>query len=315
MAKWTDDDLPDLSGRTYVVTGATSGLGLQTATALAAHGAQVVLTGRDPDRLGRSVAEVAATATGPDPVGQLLDLADLGSVRAAAEELIAAHPTIHVLINNAGVMAPPRGTTVDGFELQIGTNHLGHYALTGLLLPALPVADATADARVVTVASGAHRMGDVDPDDLNFERRSYQPWRAYGQSKSANLLFTAELDHRAHAAHAHLVAAAAHPGWAATNLQFAGPSLAQNRIGRTLTSGANLLMGQSARAGAWPTLYAATESDVRGDDYIGPDGLFEQRGHPRHVGRNSAASDPDTARRLWEVSEELTGVVYVWPTA
>ena len=313
MAKWTDTDLPDLSHRTYVVTGATSGLGLETATALAAHGAEVVLTGRDSDRLQRSVAAVAEAAQGPAPVGQMLDLADLASVRTAAKELMDAHPVIHVLINNAGVMATPRGTTADGFELQIGTNHLGHFALTGLLLPALPVTDASADARVVTVASGAHRMGGVDPDDLNFERRTYRPWQAYGQTKTANLLFTAELDRRAHAAGVHLVAAAAHPGWAATNLQFAGPSFAQNRIGRMMTSGANALLGQPARAGAWPTLYAATQDDVHGDDYIGPDGRFEQKGHPRHVGRNSAASDPTTARRLWEVSEELTGVTYPWP--
>lgn len=315
MAKWTDTDLPDLTGRTYVVTGATSGLGLETAAALAAHGAQVVLTGRDQDRLTRSLAEVAAGASAAQPAGQLIDLADLASVRTAAQELLDTYPVIHVLINNAGVMAPPRTTTVDGFELQIATNHLGHFALTGLLLPALPTEDPAADARVVTVASGAHRMGGVDPDDLHFTRRTYRPWSAYGQSKTANLMFTAELDRRAHAAGAHLVAAAAHPGWAATNLQFAGPSFAQSRIGRMMTSGANAVLGQSARAGAWPTLYAATEPDVHGDDYIGPDGMFEQRGHPRHVGRSAAASDSDTARRLWEASEELTGVTYDWPPA
>lgn len=315
MTRWTDADLPDLSGRTYVVTGATSGLGLETAAALAAHSAQVVLTGRDSDRLARSVDTAARTATGPDPVGQMLDLADLGSVRAAADQLVEEHPVIHVLINNAGVMAPPRGETKDGFETQIGTNHLGHFALTGLLLPALPVTDADADARVVTVASGAHRMGSVDPDDLSFDRRTYRPWQAYGQSKLANLLFTTALDRHARAAGAHLIAAAAHPGYAGTNLQFAGPAYAQNRVGRVITQGMNSVLGQSARAGSWPTLYAATQPDVVGDDYIGPGGWFEMRGHPEHTDRSSAAKDVATAEQLWQRSEELTGVTFDWPDA
>ncbi len=311
--RWTDTDLPDLSGRTYVVTGATSGLGLETATALAAHSAQVVLTGRDPARLDAAVATATATASGPEPVGQMLDLADLGSVHEAAAQLVADHPTVHVLINNAGVMAPPRGQTKDGFELQIGTNHLGHFALTGLLLPALPVADPAADVRVVTVASGAHRMGSVDPDDLFYDKRTYRPWQAYGQSKLANLLFTAELGRRAREAGAHLIAAAAHPGYAVTNLQFAGPKYAQNSVGRLFTKGMNGVLGQSARAGSWPTLYAATDSHVLSDDYIGPDGWFEMRGHPQKVDRSDAANDMAIARRLWERSQELTGVTYEWP--
>lgn len=317
MSKWTDADLPELSDRTFVVTGATSGLGLETAIALAAHGATVVLTGRDPARLDSALAKAGAVATGPDPQGQLLDLADLESVRSAAAELADQHPVIDVLVNNAGVMATPRRQTRDGFELQLGTNHLGHFALTGLLLPALLAADTGSrpSARVVTVSSGAHRMGSVDPDDLFFERRTYRPWQAYGQSKLANLLFTAELARRAERADVPLVAAAAHPGYAETNLQFAGPSVAQNPVGRVWMKGMNAVLGQSARAGAWPTLYAATRPDVHGGDYIGPDGWFEQRGHPRHVGRSSAAQDRDTAARLWQRSEELTGVSYVWPVS
>lgn len=313
MTRWTDNDLPDLAGRTFVVTGATSGLGLETAAALAAHQAQVVMTGRDRGRLDDAVATATDAAAGPPPVGQMLDLADLGSVREAAAELIESHPAIDVLINNAGVMATPRRATADGFELQLGTNHLGHFALTGLLLPALPVTDPAADARVITVSSGAHRMGSVDTEDLFFERRRYNAWTAYGQSKLANLLFTAELARRARNAGAHLTAAAAHPGYAGTNLQFAGPSFAQNSIGRAVMRGSNAVLGQSARAGAWPTLYAATQPDVLSGDYIGPDGWFEQRGHPRHVGRSDAATDMAVARQLWERSEELTGVSYDWP--
>ena len=312
--KWTDADLPDLSERTFVVTGATSGLGLETAVALCAHGATVVLAGRDPGRLRSAVTKAGAVATGPEPSGQLLDLADLGSVRSAAEELAEQHPVINVLINNAGIMATPRRQTADGFELQVGTNHLGHFALTGLLLPTLLAADAGPQAaRVVTVSSGAHRMGSVDPDDLFFERRTYRPWQAYGQSKLANLLFTSELARQAELADVPVIAAAAHPGYAGTNLQFAGPSFAQNSIGRLWMKGMNSVLGQSALAGAWPTLYAATRPDVHSGDYIGPDGWLEQRGHPRHVGRSAAAKDMAVAARLWERSEELTGVTYEWP--
>ena len=315
MARWTDSDLPSLAGRTYVITGATSGLGLETAAALAAHDARVVLTGRDPGRLDRALAVARGSATGPDPVAVPLDLADLASIRDAAARIGEEIGEIDVLVNNAGVMAPPRGETKDGFELQIGTNHLGHFALTGLLLPLLPTGDPARDARVITLASGAHRMGSCDPSDLNYEHRTYRPWQAYGQSKLANLLFTRELDRRARESGAALTAAAAHPGYAGTNLQFAGPAYAQNPVGRLLTKGMNTVLGQSARAGSWPTLYAATQPDVRGGDYIGPDGWFEMRGHPRKVDPNSAACDDTNARALWEASEELTGVEYPWPVA
>lgn len=314
MTKWTDSDLPDLTGRVFVITGATSGLGLEAASALAGHGAEVVLTGRDPQRLERAVAVVRQAASGVDPASVALDLADLSSVRAAAGEIAERFPEVDVLINNAGVMAPPRRSTADGFELQIGTNHLGHFALTGLLLPLLPLADGSRDARVVTVASGAHRMGSCDPSDLNYERRTYRPWQAYGQSKLANLLFTAELDRRARAAGAALTAAAAHPGYASTNLQYAGPAMSQNPVGRTVMRATNAVLGQSARAGAWPTLYAATRPDVVGGDYYGPDGLGEMRGHPKKVSPSAAAQDMAVASALWDRSEDLTGVTYSWPT-
>jgi NAD(P)-dependent dehydrogenase (short-subunit alcohol dehydrogenase family) len=262
---------------------------------------------RDPDRLSAAMDRVRGVAAGPAPVAQLLDLADLASVRRAAEE-IGDLGVVHVLINNAGVMATPECRTADGFELQIGTNHLGHFALTGLLLPAIPYADPTADARVVTVSSTAHQAGKVVPDDLSFDRRRYMPWRAYSQSKLANLLFTLELHRRAQAAHVPLRAVAAHPGWSATNLQFAGPEFTHNPVGRTAMRVLNAVVSQSAADGALPSLFAATDASVMSGEYFGPDGLFEARGHPRRTGRSNRARDPITAERLWDVSEELTGV-------
>lgn len=308
---WTSADIGDLAGRTYIVTGATSGIGAETALALAGHGALVVVTGRNPDKLRAIAGRAAGVATGPPPSAVELDLADLSSVRRAADEILVRHPTVHVLVANAGVMASPRTTTADGFELQIGTNHLGHFALIGLLLRALPVADPDADARVVVVSSGMHRSGSVVPDDLNFERRRYQPWLAYGQSKLANLLFMAELDRRARAADKALKSVAAHPGWAATNLQTAGPAMGQNVVGRSAIRLANAVVGQSAEAGAWPTLYAATDPSVASGEYFGPS-RFELRGHPQRVGRSGAARDEATAAALWTVSEELTGVRFPW---
>jgi len=298
----------DVDGLIVLITGANSGLGLASAKALAANGAQVVMAGRNPLRLAQAAATVRGLASGPDPQTLRLDLADLSSVRSAAEEARGLVPRIDVLMNNAGVMAPPLQRTKDGFESQIGTNHLGHFALTGLLLPMLH----HAGARVVTVSSAAHAAGRVDPDDLNYEHRRYSSWPAYGQSKAANLLFSAELDRRARAAGWDLLAVAAHPGYAATNLQVSGPWYAQNPIGRGLSLAMNAVLGQSAEAGAWPQLYAAVGSGVRGDDYVGPGGMRELRGHPKLVGRTSHASDAQLAARLWEVSEQLTGVVYAW---
>jgi NAD(P)-dependent dehydrogenase (short-subunit alcohol dehydrogenase family) len=302
--------MPDQTGTTVVVTGANSGLGLRSAEALAAKGAQVVLACRDAGRAAAAVQAVSAVATGPAPTVVALDLASLASVRECAAALAEQHAQVDVLMNNAGVMAIPKGTTVDGFERQIGTNHLGHFALTGLLLPTLLAAPAP---RVVTVSSNAHKMGRVDLDDLSFERRSYSRWRAYGQSKLANLLFTSELQRRATEAGTALTAVAAHPGYAATNLT-SGPATGAAVLRPFLAVG-DRLFGQSDAKGALPQLYAATMPDVAPNDYWGPDSFREQRGYPTRVGRTRHAQDAATARALWARSEELTGVTYPWPAA
>jgi NAD(P)-dependent dehydrogenase (short-subunit alcohol dehydrogenase family) len=294
MGSWTPAEMPDQSGRTFVVTGANSGIGLAAARELAASGAHVVLAVRDTGK-----GEGAAARLSGDPEVRALDLADLASVRAFAEGL---NRNIDVLINNAGVMATPHRTTADGFELQLGTNHLGHFALTGLLLPRI-------QDRVLTISSGGHRIGRINFDDLQSER-SYHRWPAYGQSKLANLLFMYQLQRLLDAARSSLRSVAAHPGYAATNLQFHTESI-QDRI---MALG-NRIFAQSDEQGAWPTLYAATTPDLPGGSYVGPDGFLEQRGNPKLVGSSAAARDEDTARRLWEVSEELTGVHYEFGVA
>jgi NAD(P)-dependent dehydrogenase (short-subunit alcohol dehydrogenase family) len=276
-----------MAGRSAIVTGANSGIGRAAAQALAQAGAHVVLAVRDLDK-GRAAA---AGMPGKTDVRQL-DLASLESVREFAA---AWDGELDLLINNAGVMAPPLGRTAEGFELQLGTNHLGHFALTNLLLEHV-------SGRVVTVASGAHRIGSVDFDDLNWERKPYSAARAYGQSKLANLLFTSELQRRLSAAGSSVIATAAHPGYAATNLQFHSGRRALDLLSMV----GNRLIAQDEQGGALPTLYAAV-ADVPGDSFAGPDGLLEMRGKPKLVGRSKAARDTDTARRLWEVSEELTG--------
>jgi NAD(P)-dependent dehydrogenase (short-subunit alcohol dehydrogenase family) len=289
MTTFSIADIPDLSGRTVVITGANSGIGRAAAAALAGAGARVVLAVRDLDR-GRAAA---ATMSGETEVRQL-DLASLASVREFAA---AWTGEIDILIDNAGVMAPPLSRTADGFELQIGTNHLGHFALTNLLLP-------NVTGRVVVVASGAHRLGRIDFDDLNWERRPYRRWNAYGQSKLANLLFTSELQRRLTAAGSPVLATAAHPGWAATGLQ----SHTGQRWMEPLMALGNRFVAQDADGGALPTLYAAV-APVTGDAYAGP-GLMELRGAPKLVGRSSAARDAAVARRLWDLSERLTGVSF-----
>jgi NAD(P)-dependent dehydrogenase (short-subunit alcohol dehydrogenase family) len=286
--KWTTAALPKMDGRTVVVTGANSGIGQAAARELGRAGAHVVLAVRDLEKGERAAAEVPG-----DREVRRLDLADLASVRAFAE---AWSGDLDVLVNNAGVMAVPEGRTADGFELQFGTNHLAHFALTGLLLPAIT-------DRVVTVSSGAHRMGRIDLDDLNWERRRYRRWPAYGQSKLANLLFTMELQRRLDEAGSPVRALAAHPGWAATNLQ----GRSGNAVLDVAMRVSNRFFAQSEAMGALPTLYAVAE-DLPGGTYVGPDGRAEQRGHPTVVGRSAAARDADVARRLWERSEELTGV-------
>ena len=300
---WTAADIPGLNGRRAVVTGANSGLGLEVARELAGHGAAVVLACRDLDKGERALAEVRASATGPEPELARLDLADLESVAGFASRYTESHADgLDLLVANAGIMAAPRRLTADGFEAQLGTNHLGHFALAARLLPALL---RRPRPRVVTVSSVAHRIGRIDFDDLHGARR-YRRWRAYGQSKLANLLFSFELDRRARAAGAPLVSVAAHPGYAATNLQTTGPPAHEALAMRLL----NPLIAQNAAMGALPLLFAATVEDLPGGTYIGPDGPGEARGHPRPVSARRHAEDPDVARRLWEVSERLTGVAF-----
>ena len=295
MPPFTPDHIPDLAGKTVIVTGANSGIGHAAAAALATAGATVVLAVRDQAK-GEAAA---ATITGVTEV-RPLDLARLDSVRAFAASWQGG---IDLLINNAGVMIPPLTRTADGFELQFGTNHLGHFALTNLLLPHV-----AATGRVVTVSSDAHRAGAIDFDDLNWERRRYRPWRAYGQSKLANLLFTGELQRRLTEAGSTVLATAAHPGYAATNLQSHSGSrvtaFAMKQLG-------NRLIAQDAAGGALPTLYAAV-ADIPGGSFAGPSGPFGLglRGAPTLVGRSAAARDEQAARRLWTVSETLTGVSF-----
>jgi NAD(P)-dependent dehydrogenase (short-subunit alcohol dehydrogenase family) len=295
MAAFTPDHIPDLAGKTVIVTGANSGIGHAAAAALATAGATVVLAVRD-----QAKGEASAAAMRGTTEVRPLDLASLDSVRAFAA---AWQGDIDLLINNAGVMIPPLSRTADGFELQFGTNHLGHFALTNLLLPHVAVA-----GRVVTVSSDAHRGGAIDFDDLNWERKRYRPWRAYGQSKLANLLFTSELQRRLTEAGSTVKATAAHPGYAATNLQSHSGSrlmkVAMEQLG-------NRLIAQDAAGGALPTLYAAV-ADIPGGSFVGPSGPFGLglRGAPKLVGRSAAARDEEAARRLWTVSETLTGVSF-----
>ncbi len=303
--------IPSQQARRVLITGANSGLGLLTAEALAGAGAHVMLACRNPTRAEEARQRVAVAATGPEPEIVALDLADLESVEAAAADVAGRTDNLDVLVNNAGVMAPPLSRTAQGFETQFGVNHLGHFALTGRLLPLLSAAPA---ARVVTVSSGAHLAGWMHWDDLNAER-GYFSWTRYAQSKLANLLFTAELARRAAAHHTDLVAVAAHPGYAATNLSHNGPADGgANRFMDLATGFTDRFIAQSAEDGVVPVIHAATTPDALPDDYFGPDGLFGQRGKgAKRVGRSAQARRTDDARRLWETSVEMTGVDYPWP--
>jgi NAD(P)-dependent dehydrogenase (short-subunit alcohol dehydrogenase family) len=286
---WTSNDLPDQSGRTVVITGATSGIGQATAGALAGAGARVVLAVRDPEK-GAATADLIEREH-PGAIVQVrpLDLADLSSVRGFVR---AWSGPVDVVINNAGVMALRPQHTVDGFELQFGTNHLGHFALSTLLLPVIT-------DRVITVSSDAHRWAHLDLDDPNWQRRRYRAWQAYGQSKLANLLFTLELDRRLRTSGRR--ALAVHPGWVRTRLgtgRLGAPAVAVSRV-------VGSIFGQSAERGAWSSLYAATQ-DLPGGSFVGPDGPAGNRGRPCLIGRSAAASDPELAVRLWTLSERLT---------
>ena len=295
-ARWTTDDVPGQQDRLAVVTGANTGLGFETAQVLAARGASVVLAVRNVEKGKQAAARIVAAAPGATVTVQELDLSSLDSVRAAAAELRAGHPRIDLLICNAGVMYPPKQTTGDGFELQFGTNHLGHFALTGLLLEQmLPVPG----SRVVTVSSVGHRMqARINFDDLQWER-SYSRVRAYGQSKLANLMFTYELQRRLSGAGT-TIAVAAHPGFAATELMRHTPAAA------VVTP----LFSQDAAMGALPVLRAATDPGVLGGQYYGPGGFLGLRGYPKLAASSRRSHDEAVQRRLWAVSEELTGVTF-----
>lgn len=299
MTKWTTAKIPDQSGRTAIVTGANTGLGLETAKALAAKGAHVVLAVRNLDKGAAAVEWISRSVRDADLELQRLDLGSLASVREAAAELRDKHARIDLLINNAGVMTPPRETTSDGFELQFGTNHLGHFALTGLLLDRLlPVVG----SRIVTVSSIGHRFAPgIRFEDLQWERR-YNRLQAYGQSKLANLLFTYELQRRLIGQHT--TALAAHPGGSDTELARHLPGIVQRAVPLARP------FFQEAAMGALPTLRAATDPGALGGQYYGPDGLGQQKGHPKVVTSNERSYDIELQRRLWAVSEELTGVTF-----
>ncbi len=300
---WTASRLPDLAGREIVVTGGNSGLGFEAALALARAGASVTLACRNVEKARQASDQIRARVPEARVAEVELDLASLGSIRKCAETLLAAKPALHVLLNNAGVMAIPYRRTADGFEMQLGTNHLGHFALTGLLIERLLE---TPGARIVNVSSMAHRFGRMRWDDLQSER-SYIGWTAYGQSKLANLLFTHELQRRLAESGAGAIAAAAHPGYAATNLQFQDARMRGSSAREQFWGVINRLFSQSAEMGALPLLYAAAAEGVQGGAYYGPD-RFESWGHPTRVGTSRSARDAGDARRLWERSEQLTGV-------
>ncbi len=297
MTKWTSDNIPDQSGKVAIVTGANSGIGYESALALARKGAAVVMACRSLQKANAAAGQIRQTAPAGTVEVMELNLGDLESGRRFAATFQERYDRLDLLINNAGIMHPPYGKTAQGFELQFGVNHLGHFALTGLLLDLLIQ---TPQSRVVTVSSTSHRFGRIDFEDLNWEKRRYKPNPAYGQSKLANLLFTYELQRKLTAAGLVTLSVAAHPGWTATNLQRNSPMI--NFLNR--------FFAQESPMGALPTLFGATAPDVYGGDYFGPGGFMEMQGHPKRVKSNDRSYDEKVAARLWEVSEELTGQIF-----
>jgi NAD(P)-dependent dehydrogenase (short-subunit alcohol dehydrogenase family) len=300
--KWTADQIPDQYGRIAIVTGANSGLGLIVARELARAEATVIVATRDIDKGTKAMEHIKSEIPTAKVEVMQLDLANLGSVHAFAAGFLSSHNRLDLLINNAGVMATPHKLTADGFELQLGTNHLGHFALTALLMPTL---SEMLGARVVTVSSNSHKGGRMNFDDLQGEGH-YSRWGAYAQSKLANLLFALELDRRLKAAALPVISVAAHPGYSATNLQLSRRALPE----RIVFQVANRLFAQSAEIGALPILYAATFPELPGGSYVGPAGPAEMRGYPTLVQPSERAKEVATARRLWQISEALTGVRY-----
>lgn len=298
--KWTASDIPEQTGKVAIVTGANSGIGYETAKALAAKGATVILACRNLEKAAVAQENIQQTVNNAQLEVMQIDLADLQSVHDFAETFKKKYDRLDILVNNAGIMAPPFTQTKDGFEVQFGANHLGHFALTGLLLDTIL---ATAQARVVNVSSSMHRMGSgtINFDNLNAEK-GYNASGAYSQSKLANLLFTLELNRRFSEIKAGVIAVASHPGWTVTGLQKGAGMHSISRV-----------IGQSPPMGALPTLYAATAPDMQPNDYIGPNSfLMEMRGYPKKVGRSKAAQDVELAEKLWDVSEEMTAVSYNW---
>jgi NAD(P)-dependent dehydrogenase (short-subunit alcohol dehydrogenase family) len=308
---WTADQMPDCSEKTVLITGANSGLGFEATKAFAKKGATVIMACRSTERGEQAAQEIAQQlpgGTGATLNVRQCDLASLESIEAFAEEVREAYDDLHILCNNAGVMAIPRSETEDDFEKQLGVNHLGHFALTGQLLDMLVGTDG--ETRIVTHSSGAHTTGEMNFDDLHRED-SYSKWGAYGQSKLANLLFAYELQHRLEEAGiTETKSVACHPGYAATNLQYRGPEQSGSRVKLAMMRVANGVFGQSASKGALPLLYAATAPDVRGGEYYGPGGLLNMRGAPERQESSDASHDEADARRLWERSEELMGIRY-----
>lgn len=298
--------LPDLTGKTFLITGANSGIGYEAARALARAGGQVVLACRNTDKGSAARNTILAESPNANVEVLELDLADLASVRDFAALIRARESKLHALINNAGVMAISRQLTADGFETQLGVNHLGHFALTGLLLDRLL---ATPGARIVNVSSQAHKIGRMNWDDLD-GARTYKRWPAYGQSKLANLLFTFELGRRLSELRLDARAVACHPGYAATNLQYVAADQDGSRFTRKIMELGNALIAQSAESGAMPTLYAAVSPDAQSGDFIGPSGLFGRAGFPEKQRAMRAAYDPEAMRKLWEISVERTSVDY-----
>jgi len=300
--KWTSADIPDQTGRTVLVTGGNSGLGFHTCRLLAAKGARVLLASRSSQRGDQARTDILQTIPGAQLEVIDLDLADLDSVRHCAATLRNELDRLDILVNNAGVMAIPRQETAQEFERQFGVNHLGHFALTGALLPLLLE---TTASRIVNVSSMAHRNGRMNFSDLH-STRSYSRFGAYSQSKLANLLFTLELQSRLESKNAATICVSAHPGWAATRLQYAAPNETGSRFELVLMRTLNALLAQSAEQGALPQLYAATSAEVRGGDYIGPDGWMGMRGYPHKLRAKETAYDEEAARELWRVSVNLT---------
>jgi NAD(P)-dependent dehydrogenase (short-subunit alcohol dehydrogenase family) len=306
MAKWTNSDIPDQKNKLVIVTGANSGVGYTASLALAGKGARVILAVRDWQKGLAAQASIMREHPQAQVEVCILDLADLMSVKKFADDYRKGFQSCALLINNAGVMAIPFRRTTDAFEMQLGTNHLGHYALTSLLLPVLL---ATPGARVVTVSSMMHQYGKIDFDNLDASKR-YVPWMAYAQSKLANLLFAYEFQRRLAVARSETISVACHPGYSATNLQLVGPRMNNSKFGEWMSRLGNRLFAQSSAMGALPILFAAVAPGVQGGDYIGPTGWGGARGYPGKARSSERSHDQAVAARLWQVSAELTGASF-----